>query len=64
MIRNFQACSQLDLNNDSKELLPFWTFFHTNLALKSAAAQDFAGIKKGILSLQTLISCNLHGRNF
>jgi len=60
----FKACSQLALKNDSKELQPFWTFFHNDLTLSSAAARIFAGARKGILSLQTLISCNLHGGNF
>jgi len=60
----FKACSQLALKNDSKELQPFWTFFHNDLTLRSGATRIFVGTKKGILSLQSLITCNLHGGNF
>jgi len=60
----FSACNQLSLKNNSKELQPFWTVFHTDMTLWSAAARIFAGAKNGTLSLQTLISCNLQGRNF
>jgi len=61
---NFQACSQLALKNESKELQPFSTFFYTNVTLWSAAARFFAGPKKGFLSIQMQISCNLHGEKF
>jgi len=42
----FLACSQLALKNDFKELQAFWTFFHNDLTLRSAAARIFAGAKK------------------
>jgi len=60
----FQACSQLAFKNESKELQPFWRFFYTNVSLWSAAAQFFSGPKNGFLSIQTLISCNVHGEKF
>jgi len=61
---NFQACSQLALRNESKKEPPFWTFFHTNMTLWSAAARFFARTKKEFLSIQTLTSCNLHDGYF
>jgi len=61
---NFSSMQPTCLENESKELQPFWTFFYTNMSLWSAAAQIFAGSKKGFLSIQTLISCNLHGEKF
>jgi len=60
----FEACSQLALKNESKELPPFWTFPYTNVSLWSATTQFFVGPKKGFLSIQTLISYNLHGEKF
>ena len=39
-------------------------FFITNVTLWSTADRIFTGPKKGFLSLQMLISCNLHGGNF
>jgi len=45
-------------------LQPFWTFFCNDLTLWSAGALIFVGANKGIPSLHTLISCNLHGGNF
>jgi len=60
----FQACSQLALMNESKELPPFWTFFHTNVTLWSAASHFFVRPKKWFLSIQILILCNLLGGNF
>jgi len=62
--KKFQACSQLAMKNESKELQPFWTFFCNDITLWSAAVRFFAVTKKGFLSLQTLIYCNLHGENF
>jgi len=62
--KNFQVCSQLVLKNKSKDTPPFWTFFHINVTLWSAAAQIFTGLKNGFLWIQMLISCNLHGGNF
>jgi len=61
---NFQASSQLALKNESKEAPPFFTFFHTNVILWSEAVHFFARPPKGFLSLQTLVSCNLHYGNF
>jgi len=29
----FQACSQLALKNESKEVPPFWAFFHAIVTL-------------------------------
>jgi len=63
-LENFQAYRQLAFKNEFKELQPFWTFFYTNLSLWSAAAQLFARPKKGLLLIQMLISCNLHGKKF
>jgi len=60
----FQAYSQLALKVESKEAPPFWTFFHTNLTLWSAAAHFFARPKRGFLQIQMLISCNAHCGNF
>jgi len=60
----FQACGQLALKNESKDAPPFWTFFHKNVTLWSAAARFFVGAKKGFLSIQMLISCNLCSGNF
>jgi len=60
----FQAHRKLDLKNESKEALPIWTFFHANVTLWSAATWFLTQPKKAFLSIQTLISCNPHGRNF
>ena len=60
----FWACSQLDLKNETEEAQPFFTFFHKNVTFWSAAARVFRGPKKGSLSLQMLISCNLYGGHF
>jgi len=38
--------------------------FYTNVSLWSATAWFFAKPKKWLWSIQMLISCNLHGRNF
>jgi len=42
----FLACSQHALKNDLKELQPFWTFFHNDLTLWSAATRIFRWGKK------------------
>jgi len=44
--KKFQACSQLALKNEFKELQPFWTSFHNNLTLWSATKPFFARPKK------------------
>jgi len=61
---NFQACSQLALKNGSKEDPPFGTLFHINVSLWSATARFFVGPQRRFLSLQMLISCNLHCGDF
>jgi len=50
----FQACSQLALNNESKEAPPFWTFFHTNVSLWSIVARSFVGPKKDLREFESL----------
>jgi len=69
----FKACSQLALKNSYNHFGNFFIMiwscvcqesFEPDLILWSAVAQIFARAKKGILSLQTLISCNLHRGNF
>jgi len=61
---NFQACNELDLKNEFKELPPFRTFFHTNVGLQSAIAQFFARPRKEFLWIQKLMSCNPISGNF
>jgi len=60
----FQACSQLALKNESKEAPPFWTFFSCKCDLVKCSCPVFCKIKKIILSIQLLISCNSHDENF
>jgi len=60
--KNFQACSQLALKNESKDAPPFWTFFHTNMSFGTAAARFFAGLKKKIFVYSN--ANILHSGNF
>jgi len=62
---NFQVCRQFALMNESKDTLPFWTFFHTNVSLWSAAPGFLQGPKKEFLWIWKLIcSCNPFAGNF
>jgi len=59
----FQACSQLDFKNKSKELQPFWTFFHNDLMLWSAAVWFLQGQKNDFITSNANILQSV-GRNF
>jgi len=62
--KKFQAYNQLNLKNESKKAPPFQTFFPYENELLKYNCLFFRKSPKRFLSIQTLISCNLHGGNF